>query len=359
VLSSQVINPYRFAAAGDPIMWKELDRITTTSPETAIDTGTFADKPYLMFLFYSNGAANGGNRARYQFNSDQAGNYADNSSNNGASSFTDVNANFIYPTESDSNYGEFSILTANNTATEEKLTVSHSARTSSTDATAWISRFVGVGKWDNTSNAITSAQIESSTAGATGGTGVYPFNTGAEIVVLGYDPDDTDTTGSFWEELANVSYDVNQTVKPQIDTGVFDAKKYLWVQAWIKESTDPDTWFGYGASGTLADSTGDYAWRYNDNGGTDGFISNATTAGWGMGATTRQLNFFIVNQASYQKLYFGNVLGITTTGAGAVPIRREFAGKGVDTSNPIRRIAIGHTSYTAYAGTTIKVWGSD
>ena len=78
-----------------------------------------------------------------------------------------------------------------------------------------------------------------------------------------------------------------------------------------------------------------------------------------MGATTRQLNFFIVNNSAEEKLYVGNILGISGTGSASVPTRRENVGKGVDTSDPIRRIAIGHTTYTAYAGTTIKVWGSD
>ena len=46
------------------------------------------------------------------------------------------------------------------------------------------------------------------------------------MVVLGYDPDDTEGT-SFWEELASVELGA---AADSMDSGSFTAKKYLWVQ---------------------------------------------------------------------------------------------------------------------------------
>jgi hypothetical protein len=57
------------------------------------------------------------------------------------------------------------------------------------------------------------------------------FNTGSEVVVLGWDPADTHTT-NFWEELASVDLSGGAAVTYQ--SGTFTAKKYLWVQVFRK-----------------------------------------------------------------------------------------------------------------------------
>jgi len=305
--------------------------------------------PYYMILYHA--IPSGVISVNARINGVSASDYSNNTAYNGSGGGTTGDDRLMFPSGTSEAYDGFGVGYLQNVATEEKLFFGHTNTGMGAGAGTAPSRYVTAGKWADTSNAVDEFEIFDSSG--------TDLGANSELIVLGFDPDGTDTSGSFWEELVNITYGSDQTVKPQIDTGVFDAKKYLWIQAWIKESTDPDTWFGYGASGTLADSSGSYSWRYNDNGGTDGAITNATTAGWGMGATTRQLNFFIVNNSAEEKLYVGNVLGISATGSASVPIRREFAGKGVDTSDPIRRIAIGQTTYTAYAGTTIKVWGSD
>ena len=346
---SYLVNPYMVSASAEPtIMWKELGRTTLGGTSIEVNVTGLTDNPYLMILASYTGSDTVD--AFLSFNGDESGIYANRYSRDGGSGSTDVSQGIGLRLDQGTTNPQFSVTYANNIATNEKLISGHTVTQNSAGGGSTPNRQVWVGKFADSSNVIDQVTLDRAS-------GV--FEAGSELVVLGFDPDGTDTTGSFWEELANVTYGSDQTVKPQIDTGVFDAKKYLWVQAWIKESTDPDTWFGYGASGTLADSSGSYAWRYNDNNTSDGAISNATTAGWGMGATTRHLNFFIVNNSGAEKLYVGNVLGISATGSASVPTSREYAGKGVDTSDPIRRIAIGQTTYTAYAGTTIKVWGSD
>ena len=63
------------------------------------------------------------------------------------------------------------------------------------------------------------------------------YGTGSEMVVLEYDPDQTDTSGQFWEQLADEELSEDGDI---IDSGVFTAKKYLWFQIYKKtESGSP------------------------------------------------------------------------------------------------------------------------
>jgi|21_taG_2_1085346.scaffolds.fasta_scaffold47398_2 hypothetical protein len=111
-----------------------------------------------------------------QFNSDTASNYADRVSNSGGG---DVTHNLTYMIVDAASADCFHISYLLNIATEEKLQIGFSVDQSSTGAgTAPVRREI-VGKWVNTSNAITSAVVNN------GGGG--DFDTNSNITVLGSD----------------------------------------------------------------------------------------------------------------------------------------------------------------------------
>ena len=69
-------------------------------------------------------------------------------------------------------------------------------------------------------------------------------------------------------------------------------------------------------------------------------------------------NFFIVNNASNEKLVTGYTMEPNTAGAGNPPNRKEWVCKWTDTTNLLNQIQIKNNSSAQFlAGSTIKVWG--
>ena len=86
-------------------------------------------------------------------------------------------------------------------------------------------------KWANTSAQVNQVQLINEQSGS--------FDSGSEIVVLGYDNDEADSGTSVWEELANV--DLSGGTGNSLSSGTISAKKYLWVQAYLEQSGSGDT----------------------------------------------------------------------------------------------------------------------
>ena len=340
-------------AAVPQTSWKQLAKTTLTQVGNTLDSGTFTAKDNLMILIIGYKATTG-QIERLRFNADDGSNYARRYSEDGGSDYTEINQDHI-ELGIDSEDDEFAVLNIRNIAGKEKLVIGHTvSRNGGTGASNLPKRLEVVGKWANTSDAITRVQVlDKADEMDNNNLGI-----GSEMVVLGCDDDEADSGTNFWQELNSTKLTSNGTSDPQFDTGVFDAKKYLLVQGWIKESTDPDTRFGYGSSGTL-DAGSNYAWRYNDNGGSDGTSTSSSSAGWHNGSNERYINFFVINRADKEKLYFGEVNYIAGSGASSHPVRREVAGKWADVSNQIRRIVYRTGSMTIYDGSSLRVWGSN
>ena len=334
--------------------WKEVGRTTLGSGNATIDVSSLPDKRYYMVLWQAlhsgtytqprirvgNGSADSGSNygIRYNFNG-------------GSDSASGSSADTGYPAWADPStpnvplFGNFYI---SNKSDKEKLGISHTVDSNTSGAGNAPRRNEGVFKYANTSNAIDTIQLFDA--------GSSSFGSGSEVVVLGWDPADTHTA-NFWEELASVEYSGGTA----LTSGSIPAKKYLWVQAYLKIASgtvDSNLWrFN-------ADTGNNYAARYSRDGATDP-TPNASIShmniNFGAGTRNNQLiNMFIINNSANEKLVTGSGISQGTSGSGTAPNRLEFASKWANTTDQITSIQCTQgNSLNFEAGTIMKVWGSD
>ena len=171
--------------------WKELGRTTLGSAGDDIDVTGLADKRYLMFLGHGlcssatnplmvvgNGSFDSGN------------NYAERNTHNG-SDITQVNQpKFNFGYAQTTSVPSLTVGYFSNLASKEKLLLSHTVFEDTAGAGNDPTRYEYAAKWSNTSNVIDQMRFWNAEGGS--------WDSGAELVVLGWDPDDTHTT-NFWK----------------------------------------------------------------------------------------------------------------------------------------------------------------
>jgi len=325
--------------------WKELARTTLDSAADTITVSSLPDKRYYTVL--TNIIGSGSTWCDARLNSDTGSNYALRKSLNGASDTTSINqSSFLIPPNTfTSSY--FMTAYISNLASKEKLGIENCVDGSTAGAGTAPERYEGVAKWTNTADSISSFSRRNDYTGS--------FDTGSEIVVLGWDPADTHTS-NFWEELASV--DLSGGSADIIDSGTISAKKYLWVQAFLDGTGEIDTNFQFNS-----DTGSNYSNRRVANGGTDATVINQSnihlSATLGSGSKCFQ-NAFIVNNSANEKLVIAHNCTADTAGAGTAPIRDEVVGKWANTSNSITSVQINNVKAGSYdTGTIMKVWGSN
>jgi hypothetical protein len=350
-----IMNPYRFAAAGGGAVggWKELGRTTLGSDGDSIDVGTITGKRYLMFLSYMSDD-NGSLLPSLRFNNDSTGNYSHRSSSNGTTDWTAVSQDKLRYGAGTSSTQQFNVATLANKSDKEKLMYRHMAYTQ----TGTLYREETAGKWVNTSAQITDVEVVNTNAGS--------FDSGNEVVVLGWDPADTHTD-NFWEELVDTSWSSGSSV----ETSAFATKKYLWYQGWFKTGGSMSGSYSalqVGSGGTI--STSGYTERYSINGATDGTEINKSNyyglvgqGNDGSGNELTYINGFILNNSANEKLIISNAVGFDATtgsGTGSEPRRTKGVGKWVTTGSQINKMKILSAAGSgAWVGGQLKVWGSD
>jgi hypothetical protein len=329
--------------------WKELGRTTLGSSSSTINVSGLAEKRYLMVLHNVVGknTVTVDDGVRVGNNSyDSSNSYSIRRSGNGTADVTQTSQSYANLYSSSANES-FDVSFVANYSSKEKLGITHRFHGGGGSGNSGIRR-EEVWKWSNTSNAINQWQYWSG--------GSDTFNSGCEVVVLGYDPADTHTTtDNFWQELASVEL---SSAGDQISSGTIQAKKYLWIQYYIKADTVSDV------TGLLRfnnDNSVNYATRYSLNGGADSARINRTyidsTSG---GNFPVFVNAFIVNNASNEKLVIGHGVWQGTQGAAPAPQRWEFVGKWTNTSNQITEIDVEQLDAGDLAsGSILKVWGAD
>ena len=324
--------------------WKELGRTTLSSAGDTIDVSSFTAKDNLMIIAHGIGSGNSGTSTR--FNADTGSNYSNRWNDNGGSDGSDSSAaTRIYSDNGTSAGDSFYVADVTNISNIEKLGIWHNVNGNTAGAGNAPARREIVGKWANTSSQITSVNVYNGESG--------DFASGAEVVVLGMDNDEADSGTNFWQELVSKELTATSSSNPQLDTGTFAAKKYLWVNMYLKSNTDPQTTFNN-------DTGSNYAWRYNDDGGSDGTSTSTSSAGFHYGAHQVHVSAYIVNSASKEKLYWAT---ITYSGGNAAastaPVRRELVGKWTNTSDQITSIQSRKSSMNMYSNSWIKVYGAD
>jgi hypothetical protein len=319
--------------------WKELARTTLGSDGATISVTGLADKRYYMILIDSLNSGVVGHFGR--LNGDSGGNYSRRRSEDGGSEQTNVNnvaMNYFGQDVSDGH--AFTVGYLANKSDKEKLSITHSVWGNTAGAGNAPHRMEDFGKWNNTTDPISSYQVVNLANSNN-------FASGAECVVLGYDPDDTHTT-NFWEELASVSADGSSST---LSSGTITAKKYLWLQFYSDN-------MGSGKIRFNSDTGSNYSRRYSANGGSD--VTSTSLGYLPIGYTTTAIlhNIFIVNNSANEKLCIIHDSERNTAGAGNAPYRMEEVGKWSNTSSQITQIDLTQNSNFA-SSSVLKIWGSD
>jgi hypothetical protein len=330
--------------------WVEVGRTTLGSAGSTIDVSSLPDKRYYMILGDLDRST--GLEERITFNGNTSG-YASRRSGNGGTDTAPINEANIMATDAGGS-PTFAVGYIANKSNKEKLMIQQEISREATGATT-LFRFELVGKSANTNT------INQITYSGTNYGSARDYDSGAEVVVLGWDPADTHTT-NFWEELASVDWSSGGT----IDTGTFTAKKYLCVQMSYQNTTSGFVYFNFNTDNTGAN----YSSRYSSNGATD--VVNTTygnnesfynLAGVGSSSIYSNgfINMFIMNNSADEKLVISDSVQIESTelGSGYAPTtRREGVGKWINTSSQVTQIQLKKGSNN-FSGGTIKVWGHD
>ena len=164
-----------------------------------------------MILF--NRITSGNSTAKLRLNNDSGSNYALRVNNNGGTDATSTSSDLWNQQHYSQNHPSFWIGHFANLASKEKIGIGNLVSRSNSGAGYAPNRSDIVYKWANTSDVISQFNFFND------GTGSYAE--GSEVVVLGYDPDDTHTD-NFWEELASVEL---SSAGDNLGSGTFTAKK--------------------------------------------------------------------------------------------------------------------------------------
>ncbi len=324
--------------------WVELGRTTLGSAGDTISVSGLSNKRYYMTLenhTNTGGTLNGG----WRFNADSATNYSyreqvDGGADNTITSVNRLPADFGAATE----HG-FQVNYLANLAVNEKLNIGHIVFANATGAGTAPVRREDVGKWVNTVDPVDEISMVN-----VAGAGSY--DTGSEVVVLGWDPTDTHTN-NFWEELDSFSFVSGSS----ISSNTFTAKKYLWFQGhYTVDSTNGNDRLRFNS-----DSGTNYNIRSSINGASDGTDLSTTFAFVRVQGNQSQsvfFNTFIINVSAEEKLLITHNVYENAAGAGNAPIREEIVCKWTNTSSQITSMEIFRSAGNFTSG-DFKVWGSD
>ncbi len=96
-----------------------------------------------------------------------------------------------------------------------------------------------------------------------------------------------------------------------------------------------------------SDTGNNYAFRRNNDGGTDATTASTSNITLHSSEVTEDLfsNVFIINNSSNEKLVIGHTIQNHTLGAGNIPKRKEFVGKWANTSSQITQV-----DFSTYSG---------
>jgi hypothetical protein len=326
--------------------WKEVGRTTLGSATSTIDVTSLDDKRYYMVL--TDAVPDSGTLfGAVQLNADSGNNYAYRQSRNGGAD-SPATSNTSYqsgPAVTASPY--FCVDYLSNLSSKEKLGILNNVNSASGAGSA-PNRMEQVHKHAQTSNPITSYKASIAAGTATN------FASGSEVVVLGWDPDDTHTD-NFWEQLADVTL---SSAGDTIDSGTITSKKYVWIQIFQKAtgSTNYNLQFN-------SDTGSNYSYRASYNGGSDASRTSQSKClgNEGSAVTTSAFhNIFIVNNSANEKLSISQTVRQETAGAGTSPNRQETVGKWTNTSSQITSVQLTNSDSGSFdTGSIIKVWGSN
>ena len=339
-MSLNIINPFQKFASGGAIIpfYQELGRYTASGTTDTLDVSSFASKPYLMILDHA--IPSGVCSDKMTYNGVSSSDYATRDSGNGGGDGTNApNPNITLNYTSDDNQ-RFVVGFMDNPADYEKLGVFWTNQASGTASDDIPNRTEVAGKYAETSNRITRITDTNDKAG--------DFDTGSELVVLGYDPaNDTSDQSNFWELLAS-----DGGAKEELTSGTLTAKKYYFVM------------FGQYSNVQCRirlndDSSANYCLRRNEDGTERTEVDQNEWRTWNNGsAVGRQVAMFIVNVASQTKLMQYWVNESSATGNNNIN-SMEGAGMWDNASDAVTKISFDSDGGTLDSNSFLQVWGAN
>ena len=345
--------------------WVEVARTTLGSDGTTIDVSSIPDKRYYMILWHTEHTGSWNQPGLRLGNStiDPNSNYAERYSFDGGSdSENSPNTYHIQWAHSTPTKPLFGVNYLTNLSAKEKLGITHTVDQRTAGSGNSPSRAETVYKWTNTNNVLDRLELNNKGSG--------DFISGSEVVVLGWNPDDSHTS-NFFEELASVT---STSASDTVDTGSFSQRKYLWIQiynpakptggntyAYFNNVTTGTTHSGRSNTNGLNPSTGAANSDYELT-GSNGSILNHDPSDPDSGTTPMFTNMFVINISDKEKLSIVHSVSgwSSTTGAGQVPARYECVGKWAKTDQAITSVQCGGLGTNGMgAGSIIKVWGAN
>ena len=333
--------------------WKFLDKTTLGSAGDTISVTGLDNKRYYMFLTDAK-AVTDNLYPELEVNGDATTNYGYRREINGVTAAAG-SYKAMFPTNTPCAVGEtyFSVGYIANLANKQKLGISHDVFSEASSSTNAPSRQAHVSKWNNTTDSINRLDMSED------GSGEYA--SGSELVVLGYDPDDTHTT-NFWEELTTKT---STSEANTLTTDTVTAKKYNWVQVFIPYSTGSANNFNIQLGNSTIDGNANYCQSYSIDGATEGqqIEQNYIRMAWNISTGSEWLfaNIFFINNANTEKLIISHSARSSTTGSGEAPHIYETVGKWDNVTNQANILRVLHQTGASNlgTGTIIKWWGAD
>jgi len=331
--------------------WVEVGRTTLGSSNSNINVTSLSNKRYYMILCNSVGRSGTSDNGFYRDGNgsyDSGSNYARRNNKNGAADQTSTSATANYGVMVPALGSDLFVGYIANLSGNEKLYINHQVNSNTAGASNAPIRHEQVQKHAFTSNPIDQLQFFTDN--------VDTYDTGSEVVVLGWDPADTHTN-NFWQKLGTTSWSSGDDIDVTF-TG--SEKKYLWFQGYATLSGAGRTNIRVG-DGSVA--TSNYAYRrWHGSTGSEETFTSADR----MGATSGNIdtidfwNGFIINNSGNEKLMIAHCVRGGTAGAANAPERTEIAGKYAYTSGQLDRIRLyNDTAGVDLNGGQLTVWGAD
>ncbi len=304
-------------------------------------TSGLTAKPYLMILSHYGVTATSQDPS-YRLNNDSSSNYARRGNSNG-SEFTVANATDWRLTGGYANQSSFDVGFCTNTASEEKIIIHHGVSEKASGASTSPDRMEIANKWCNTSDSISSLKMLG--VGSSGN-----FTSDSEVIVLGFDPADTEGT-NVWEELASATGDGSSGTL----SASFTSKKYLMIEAFTETSTGSAR---FRVGNSSLDSGNNYATRISSNGGSEDVTTSHSGNSYSSD-TPIYWKIFMINKSDKEKLWINQMTRQNSAGSSNTVSRVEEVGKWANTSNQADIIGFVNSTGNFTTNSFVKIWGFD